>query len=129
LSKDFVFFDFFVLSRLRLCGGVARDSSEHRSYCHPDSRNVSAREDVAGHDLASRVDVLRAIAIAQDHPRLIINFHSQVRERDAGAQRISPEGRRVDALGPVGLVGRESIGAAIVKRAMVERAGADTRVE
>src|SRR5437016_2670731 len=97
------------------CGLRAGNSAEHRPYGHADTGNIALAQDIARHHFARREYVVGELAPAHQHTRVLIYFQAQVSEGDARSQWISEVRRTVEALGPVCLLRRESLGATIVE--------------
>src|SRR6202158_6259587 len=110
-------------SATRMGGGLpARDPAEHGSDGHAEAGQVALAEDVAGHDLAGRPQVLHRAAVLHQHPRALVDADAQAGEGDAGAQRVAQEGRGGEGPGPVRLGRGEPRGGAIVEGVAVEAA-------
>src|SRR5947209_6752252 len=84
-------------------GLLARESSESRADRHTDAGEITLAEHVAGHNLAGRPDIVGRATILQDHLRTLVYDEAEIRERDAGAQRVGEERRRVEPPRPVRL--------------------------
>src|SRR6266481_1841313 len=107
----------------RMNGGLpARDPAEYGSDGHAEAGQVALAEDVAGHDLAGRPQVLDRAAVLHQHAGALVDADAQVGERDAGAQRVPEKGRGVDGAGPVRLGRGEPRGGAVVEGVAVEAA-------
>src|SRR5579883_2543730 len=96
-------------------GLLPGDPPEHAADGHPDARQISLPENVAGHDLAGDEDPLHPA-----HRRPLIHPHSQIREGDPRPQRIREKRWPVDSLGPMRLGRREALGPAIVQLRRIE---------
>src|SRR5215469_2996801 len=94
------------------------DSSEYRADRHSQAPEIALAQDISRHDFTGRVHVFHALDL-----RLFVHYYAEVRECDAGAERIGKIWRRIDLLRPMCLVDRESARAAVVQVREVERAG------
>ena len=111
--------------RCLVCGARglrAGNASERCADRHANAGRIALTKHVAGHHFPRDEQVLARLA-AEVNLRPVVGFQTEVGERDAWAQRIAVERRRVDPACPVRLGWREALGVAVVERGVVE--GAD----
>src|SRR5437667_6766157 len=98
----------------------SRDSSEHRSDGHPESRQMAFAKNVTCHDLSGREDIcVRAQTLDF---RSLIHLYAQIGESDSRPQRKTVEGRLVDGLCPVRFRRIDAFGAAVIQNLMIKEA-------
>src|SRR5271155_4539697 len=85
------------------CGLPPRNVSEGGADGHADTGDVALAEHVAGHDFAGGENVGRRTTVAQDNLCAFVDGHAEVSKRDAGAQWVGEERRRIDGPRPVRL--------------------------
>src|SRR6476659_5133621 len=101
-------------------GGLpACNLSEHRSYRHSHAADIAFAENITRHDFTGRKDVRGRGAIRHDDSSPLVDLQPKVGERHAGPERVTPEWRRVERLGPMALAWRDPFGVAIVQQLMI----------
>src|SRR3954470_15665021 len=81
----------------------ACDPPEDGTDGEPETGQVAAPEDVAGHHLARCEDVRGAGALAEEDAGLLVYRHAHIGKGDAGPQRVAVERRLRDRDRPVAL--------------------------
>src|SRR5262249_5226120 len=104
------------MRRRLLSSYLAEDSADGQ----PDAAHVAVEQDVAGHHLAGRKDVLHRTAGAVENTGVSVHADRQIGERDARAHRVSEERRLLDGQRPVALRWLQTGGPAPVEPAEVE---------
>src|SRR5512144_2996019 len=97
---------------------LARNHPERGADRHADARGVSLAEYVSGHHLTRRVEIGTGTA-AEIHRCALVDLEPEVRERDAGPQRIAGERWRIDRSRPVRFRGRQALGSTVVERGVI----------
>src|SRR5256885_10562298 len=90
----------------------AGDPAEYRSDGNPESRQMALPEDVASHDLARGVEVLRRLAVREEDAGVAVHFDAEIGEGDPGPQGIGRIRGAVDGDRPVALGRIEPLGGA-----------------
>src|SRR5262249_38304121 len=105
------------------------DSAEDGPDRHTEAGQVTAEENVPGHDLPGCEEVFEASAGPMTDARCPINLYPQVGEGDSGAQRVGIVGRAIDRPRPMALGQAKALGVAVVEDLGIEGPANDRGIE
>src|ERR1700676_2756656 len=77
------------------------DPTENGADSHTYAGDIAFAEDVAGHNFAGGKQIGRRPVVLHHDPRILIYFQAQIREGNAGTQRVADEGRHIDRPRPM----------------------------